>query len=155
MPFLMIFLSIPLIEIALFILVGGAIGAGWTILLVVGSAVLGSFIIQNQGISSFEATQRALREGHMPQDTVFETLCGLLAGLLLIIPGFFSDMLALALLAPVVRNRLRRRMATHYGVDPASRYSDIITTEYEVVPEDAPESRNNAPHNPRLPDLKP
>lgn len=151
MPFLMLFLCIPLIEIALFVIVGGAIGAGPTILLVIASAVLGSFVIQNQGINSVETTQRALRDGYMPQISVFTPMCGVLAGLLLIIPGFFTDLLALALLVPVVRASLRRRMARFFGVDPTRTPPDIISGEYEIVVEETA----SPPQNPRLPDLKP
>lgn len=153
MPFLMLFLCIPLIEIATFIMVGGAIGAVPTILLVIASALLGSFVIQNQGINSFETTQRALREGYMPQINVFTHMCGVLAGLLLIIPGFFTDILALALLVPVVRAALRRRMARFFGVDPAREAPGVIAGEYEIVVEET--TGPVPPQNPRLPDLKP
>ena len=147
MPFLVIFLSIPLIEIALFIIVGGEIGVGPTLLLLVASAVLGSFIIQNHGISALSATRRSLENGRLPQTSLFETLCTVLGGLLLIIPGFFSDILAMALLVPAVRNYFRRRMARHFNIDMAAQ-ADIIAGEYEIVDEPPPP-------RPRLPDLEP
>jgi UPF0716 protein FxsA len=147
MPFFIIFLSIPLIELALFIIIGGEIGVGPTLLLVVGAAVLGSFIIQNQGISVLDATRKSLDQGRLPQQSLFETLCNVLGGLLLIIPGFFSDMLAVALLVPAVRNYFRRRMARHFNIDMTAQ-ADIIAGEYEIVDEPPPP-------RPRLPDLEP
>lgn len=149
MPFFVLFLSIPIIEIALFIMVGGEIGVGPTLLLLVAAAVFGSFIIQNHGVSALAATRRSLDEGRLPQTSLFESLCTVLGGLLLIIPGFFTDILALALLVPAVRNALRRRMARQFNIDMNAQ-ADIIAGEYEVVREDAA-----TPPRPRLPDLEP
>lgn len=153
MPFFVIFLSIPLIELALFIIIGGEIGVGATLLWLVTAAVLGSFIIQNQGISALSATRQSLDRGRLPQPSLFETLCSVLGGLLLIIPGFFSDMLAVALLVPAVRNYFRRRMARHFNIDPNAQ-PDIIAGEYEVVVEEST-TTSSPPPRPRLPDLEP
>lgn len=151
MPFFIIFLSIPLIELALFIIIGGEIGVGATLLWLVAAAALGSFIIQNQGINALSATRQSLDRGRLPQPSLFETLCNVLGGLLLIIPGFFTDMLAVALLVPGVRNSFRRRMARHFNIDPNAQ-ADIIAGEYEVVMDDPAPS---PPPRPRLPDWEP
>jgi UPF0716 protein FxsA len=108
------FVALPIIEIALFIWVGGLIGVLATLLLVVASAVLGMAMLRSQGFAQLQRLQASFEGRGDPAAPLAHGAMILLSGILLIIPGFFTDALGLALLIPGVRNlvygRLRRRM---------------------------------------------
>ena len=137
-------IGLPLLEIALFIKVGGWLGLGPTLALIVLSAVIGVWMIRWQGISVMLRAQRELAEGTLPVLRAFEGLCLAIAGVLLLTPGFFTDALGALLLVPAVRRMLyrylRHRIEPHViGVsspprDPAHRApGPIIDAEYEQV----------------------
>jgi UPF0716 protein FxsA len=104
------FIGVPLLEIALFIKVGGWIGLGPTLALIVLTAVIGAWMIRQQGIGVLMRAQRQLAEGVLPVMEVFEGLCLVIAGALLLTPGFFTDALGAVLLIPAVRSGLYRRL---------------------------------------------
>ena len=140
MPFLIIFLSIPLIEIALFIMIGDALGIGPTLLLCVASAVAGFFILQEQGFKTSFAARTAFDSGLMPLPALFDGLCLATAGVLFLVPGFFTDFIAFLLLLPAARARLRNHLARRFGpAAPARTGADngVIDGEYERI--DGPE----------------
>jgi len=101
-----IFLVVPLIEVALFISVGGAIGIVPTILLCIASAVLGATIVRHQGLQTLGRLQARLRQGELPTAELAEGAAILAAGLLLITPGFFTDAIGFVLLIPPARRRV-------------------------------------------------
>ncbi|MBI1417227.1 MAG: FxsA family protein [Limimaricola sp.] len=101
-----IFLAIPLIEIALFIVVGGAIGLWPTLAIVLGTAVLGSFLVRQQGARALAELQGSLRSLNDPAAPLAEGAMILLAGALLLTPGFFTDTLGFCLLVPGLRKAL-------------------------------------------------
>lgn len=102
MPVLLMFLLWPLAEIATFVAVGDRIGALNTILLVVASGVAGAMILRRQGVAAL----RSARNGPPPPAEVLSGMAAAFAGVLLLIPGFLSDVLAVALLIPGVRQVL-------------------------------------------------
>jgi UPF0716 protein FxsA len=106
-------IGVPLVEIALFIEVGGWIGLGPTLALIVLTAVIGAWLVRQQGISVLLRVQRQLAEGALPVVEVFEGLCVLIAGALLLTPGFFTDAVGTLLLVPAVRRGLYRRLRRH------------------------------------------
>ena len=101
----LVFAAIPFLEIALLIKVGQAIGFWSTFLLVVLSAALGTYVIYEQGLQVLGRAADAMSRGKPPVAPVINGLFILIAGLLLILPGFLSDALGLALLIPRVRHR--------------------------------------------------
>jgi len=107
-PLLLILLLLPIAEIAMFIEVGDWIGAWPTVGLVVLSAVLGSVLVRRQGLTAMKRAQEAAERGEFPVGAVFEGFCIVVAGVLLIIPGFLSDIVGLLLFVPPVRNALGR-----------------------------------------------
>ena len=107
------FIGVPLLEIALFIEVGGWIGLGPTLALIVLTAVIGAWMMRQQGIGVLMRVQRQLAEGVLPVMEVFEGLCLVIAGALLLTPGFFTDALGGLLLVPAVRRALYRRLRHH------------------------------------------
>ncbi|WP_448205215.1 FxsA family protein [Azospirillum sp. sgz302134] len=107
-PLLLLFLLLPVAEIATFVEVGDWIGAGPTVGLVILSAVLGSLLIRWQGLSVLRRAQEAAQRGEFPVGAVFEGFCVVAAGVLLIIPGFLTDIVGLLLFVPPLRNALGR-----------------------------------------------
>lgn len=105
---LLLFLSLPVAEIYLLIQVGGWIGAGWTLLLLLASAVLGIRLVRAQGLATARRLQVALAQGVSPAVEMLEGLCLLIAGILLVIPGFLTDIIGFILLIPWLRRQLIR-----------------------------------------------
>ena len=104
MPLLLIlFIGVPLAEIAVFIQAGELIGLWWTIATVIVTAVIGTTLVRAQGLAAWGRTQAAMRENRLPVDEVFTGLCLLVAGALLLTPGFLTDSLGFILLIPPLR----------------------------------------------------
>lgn len=107
----LLFLAVPLIEIALFIQVGGAIGLVNTLVVVVATAILGTFLVRQQGAQVLQDLRAALDRFTDPSEPLVHGAMILFAGALLLTPGFFTDALGLSLLIPGVRVALFRRIA--------------------------------------------
>ena len=111
MPLLiLLFLAVPFVEIWLLIKVGVVIGAGWTIFLVVATAVIGAGLVRAQGLSTIGRIQQEMAAGRLPADEVLQGLFLLVSGALLVTPGFFTDAVGFALLIPPVRRFLAARL---------------------------------------------
>ncbi|OFX08634.1 MAG: hypothetical protein A2516_07825 [Alphaproteobacteria bacterium RIFOXYD12_FULL_60_8] len=112
MPFiiLMAVMGVPILEIIGFVYVGGWLGAAPTIGLVLLAVFFGLMVVRNQGVATLLAAQAAFARGETPIREVFDGACLMLAGILLLIPGFFSDVFAFLLLTPPVRVFLRARL---------------------------------------------
>jgi len=112
MPILILlaFLCIPIAEIAVFIKAGQIIGVGWTLALVVLTAVLGTALLRRQGLRTLTLAQEKLNRGELPVGELFDGLCLLAAGALLLTPGFITDIIGLALFIPPVRKLLGTAM---------------------------------------------
>jgi UPF0716 protein FxsA len=107
---LVVLIGLPLLEIALFIEVGGWIGLGPTLALIILTAVIGAWILRQQGFAVLMRAQRQLAEGALPVVEVFEGLCLVIAGALLLTPGFFTDAVGAVLLVPAARRALYRQV---------------------------------------------
>ncbi len=110
---LMAFLLVPLAEIAVLIQVGSWLGVAPTLALIVLSAVIGTWMLRRQGFGVLARAQRLLEQGVLPVAEVFEGFCLVVAGALLLAPGFITDLVGAALLLPPVRALLYRRLG-HY-----------------------------------------
>ena len=97
------FIAIPMIEIALFIQVGGLIGLGWTLLIVLATAVLGTWLVRSQGAMAVNNIRRSFHELSDPTQPLADAAMILVAGVLLLTPGFFTDAVGFALLTPPIR----------------------------------------------------
>ncbi|OLP60488.1 membrane protein FxsA [Xaviernesmea oryzae] len=104
-------LALPLLEIATFILVGRHIGVGATLLLVLGSAVLGALLLRRQGLDALRRISVAARNGEDAGRELVHAAMIVIAGLLLIVPGFLTDLLGLLLFLPPVRELAWRLVA--------------------------------------------
>jgi UPF0716 protein FxsA len=111
-----VFLVVPIIEIYLLIQVGQVIGAGWTIFFVVLTAVLGVWLLRIQGLSMLMRAQRKLQENELPAREILEGMGLVIAGALLLTPGFFTDAVGFFLLFPPTRIWLVSRIASRMVV---------------------------------------
>lgn len=155
MWFLLILLALPFIEIALFIKVGGWIGLWPTLALVVLACVAGSFVLRNHGARVLTQLRQTIDAGGDPRGPLAHGALIMVAGVLLLIPGFFTDILALLLLIPPVRDlligwgaaRTTARMtvrATRFrsGGGPARPQPETIDADYQVIDPEGPPSKS-------------
>lgn len=112
MPILLSILLIPLVEIAIFIKVGQAVGVLNTLLLLIAAGIGGALLLRLQGWATLIRLRQRLATGEAPVRELFDAACLALAGVLLILPGFLSDLLALLLLIPPVRSLAYARVAS-------------------------------------------
>jgi len=108
---LFLFIAIPLLELALFIKIGGRIGLGPTLGIVFLTAVLGAWLTRRQGLRVLTGIRTELASGRLPQAALVDGLLILFAGALLLTPGFLTDTLGFLLLAPPFRAWFRPRLA--------------------------------------------
>jgi len=161
--FLTLLVLLPLFEIAGFVVIGGEIGLGTTLLWLLGSAALGVWVLRGQG-GIWSRVQTA-DDDLFVVEGMFDALCVLAAGLLLVFPGFISDFLALPLLLPPVRRLIFRQIqkspdgfirrnvrfsqTTRHG---GTTETTIIEAEYSEIDPAAPPPDNG---NYRLPPQNP
>lgn len=113
MPFLilLLFIAVPIVEIAVFIEVGGWIGLWPTIGIVILTAILGTAMLRQQGLSTLFRLRQKLEKDRLPVQEVFDGLCLLIAGALLLTPGFVTDSIGFLLFVPPFRHWLGRLLA--------------------------------------------
>ncbi|MDC9822432.1 FxsA family protein [Devosia sp. ZB163] len=102
----LLFLLVPLIEIAFFVVIGGAIGLWPTLAGVLIMAVAGSLILRWQGLSIINEIRSSVGHGQLPARALADAMMIGLAGILLLTPGYFTDLLGLLLLIPPVRSAI-------------------------------------------------
>ncbi|SCA56335.1 FxsA protein [Candidatus Terasakiella magnetica] len=106
---LLLFIAVPVTEIAVFIQVGDIIGLWSTIAIVILTAIIGTALLRQQGISTLMRAQATLNEGKMPTTELFDGACLLVAGALLLTPGFVTDTVGFLLFTPPFRAILRHK----------------------------------------------
>jgi len=123
-----LFFVVPLIEVYLLIQVGSVIGAGWTVLLVVLTAVIGVNLLRQQGLSTLMRANKVMSQGQIPAVEMLEGMVLAVGGALLITPGFFTDVLGFLCLIPQIRRGFIRRLLLKSTIQ--STYSVHRETEY-------------------------
>lgn len=108
---LVAFLVVPILELWVLIRVGQTIGVGWTLVLLVADSILGTWLIKHEGAKAYAALRDSLRDGRMPARELADGALVMLAGALMLSPGFVTDVLGVLLLVPVTRP-LGRRVLT-------------------------------------------
>lgn len=144
-----LFVAVPLIEIALFIQVGGAIGLWPTLVIVLVTAILGTWLVRQQGAMALKQLADSFNALRDPTEPLAHGAMILFSGALLLTPGFFTDTVGFALLIPPVRsavfNWIRARVTVQGfsmgGNEPPRSYreDDVIEGEFtEVTPPKRP-----------------
>jgi len=153
-----LFVAVPIVEIALFIQVGGWLGLLPTLAIVIATAALGTFLVRRQGLAEIARIQGSLSELRDPTRPLAHGAMILASGLLLLTPGFFTDAAGFALLVPGVRDALMRYVAARVKVSsftmgngspgagpgpdraPPAR-DDVVEGDWEEVPQPRVEGR--------------
>ena len=116
MPLFLLFLAVPLIEIALFIVIGGEIGVVATLAMVLVTAIAGSFLLRQQGMATLNRIRTELEQNRMPARPIADGAMIAVAGLLLLTPGFFTDFCGFLLFIPGIRSSLFAFIASRVTV---------------------------------------
>lgn len=141
---------VPLLEIAVLVEVGGLIGVWPTLAVVIATALAGSWLLRSQGLGVLNRARATLARNEFPAGELFDGLCLLVAGVLLLTPGFITDALGLLLFVPALRISLGRRLwryllargsvdvhlygAQHKEQAKTERDDRIIEGEFKEVP---------------------
>ncbi|MBV7411025.1 FxsA family protein [Maritimibacter sp. DP1N21-5] len=152
MPLLLLFIAIPLIEIGLFIQIGGLIGLWPTLLIVLVTAIIGSYLVRQQGLLALNQVADSFNQLRNPAEPMAHGAMILFAGALLLTPGFFTDTVGFLLLVPGIRGwafremRKRVKVQSSFTVHSTMRGSDgrgrpsqddgVIDGEFEDVTPD-------------------
>ncbi|ORU89411.1 MAG: exlusion protein FxsA [Cycloclasticus sp. symbiont of Poecilosclerida sp. M] len=104
--FLFLLIVVPVVEIYFLIQVGGVIGVFPTILLVLFTAFLGAFLFRQQGLTTVQRVQTSVQRGEVPAVEMVDGVILLMSGALLLIPGFFTDMVGFLCLIPMLRQKM-------------------------------------------------
>jgi len=113
---LFLFIVVPIIEIALFVQLGGFLGLWPTIALVLVTAVVGASLVRSQGIATLMSVQSRLQQGELPAQQIVEGVMLAVAGVLLLTPGFMTDALGMLVLLPAPRAMLAKQLMSRVKV---------------------------------------
>lgn len=113
---LILFIAVPVIEIALFIQVGGVLGGWATIALILLTAVVGASLVRNQGLKTLLSLQQRLKSGELPAGEILEGVLLLVAGALLLTPGFLTDFMGMVILFPPARVWIANKLITRLKI---------------------------------------
>ncbi|GIT91441.1 hypothetical protein JANAI62_18980 [Jannaschia pagri] len=111
-----LFVLVPIVEIALFIQVGGWLGLWPTLLIVVLTALAGTYLVRRQGLAQLRAVQTSFNRLSDPTRPLAHGAMILASGLLLLTPGFFTDAVGFSLLVPQVRDALLSAIRSRINV---------------------------------------
>jgi len=104
------FILIPIIEIWLFVLSGRYIGILPTLAIVLLTGFVGAWLAKREGMGVWNKAQESMRSGRIPGEELIEGVCILVGGILLLTPGYLTDITGLILLLPSVRKRVVKRL---------------------------------------------
>jgi UPF0716 protein FxsA len=151
MPLILVilFIVVPIAELALLIQVGQEIGVWWTVVLLLAAAVIGSTLLRIQGRAAWRRFNEAVAEGRIPHREVVDGVLVILGGVLLLTPGYLSDLGGLLLLFPPTRVIARRllvrrgalRLMNSMTVSAAWSHTsnghpdDIVSTAVDIDPD--------------------
>ena len=130
----LLFIAVPLVEIYLLLEIGGVIGAVPTIGLVVLTAVAGAGLVRAQGFSTILQVRRSMEAGEIPAVAIIEGIFLLVAGALLLTPGFLTDAIGFGCLIPPLRRALIVRFIETRVIrsrDPPSSHGHVIEGEFK------------------------
>ena len=145
--FLLLFVGVPLTELYFLIKVGSQIGAFPTIFLTIFTALLGGWMVRLQGFSTLLRVREAMERGEMPAIEMLEGAILLICGILLLLPGFITDVVGFIFLIPPVRRWLLTVGLQSSGIlrpmpgsptEPPHRQQEVIEGEYRREDDETP-----------------
>ena len=105
--FILIFILVPVAELGVLLFSGKTIGVWPTLILLIVTGLLGSYLAKKQGINTIRRVQEQIQSGRVPGNEILDGLCVLFGGILLLSPGFLTDILGLVLLLPFTRTLIK------------------------------------------------
>ena len=142
-----LFTAVSLLEIFVLVKVGSFLGALPTVALVIVTALIGSALVRSQGLQLIQQYQQRIAKGEMPGQQLVEGLMLIITGVLLVTPGFVTDLCGLLLLQPSIRAAIAKALLanikfspatmaggfsqTHSGFSKPNIDSDVIEGEFE------------------------
>ncbi|WP_432743645.1 FxsA family protein [Methylobacter sp. G7] len=129
----LVVLIISFAEIYLLLQIGGIVGVFPTILLVVLTAVLGTWLLRQQGFATFQRFQESLAQGVMPAYEMVEGPIILVGGALLLTPGFITDLIGFACLIPQLRKKIAQYVIENYLVQAGAHFQQEKAAENNVL----------------------
>ncbi|MBV7317402.1 FxsA family protein [Shewanella sp. NIFS-20-20] len=146
LPLLLLFIVIPMVELSVMIQVGEQVGSLNTVALVILTAVIGVTLVKRQGLTTLTQAQQKMARGEAPTQEIVGAILLVMAGILLVIPGFITDAIGFILLLPWTRQWLASRVSTrmqgqftsqfganqfHHGFGSQSANGDFFEGEFE------------------------
>jgi UPF0716 protein FxsA len=104
----LLFTIIPVVELALLIKIGSIIGTLNTIAIVIFTAIVGAYMVKSEGLGVMSRIQNNMQEGIFPGDELINGMMILVAGALLLTPGFFTDIIGFLMVFPFSRNFIKK-----------------------------------------------
>jgi UPF0716 protein FxsA len=138
---LLLFILVPIAELAVIIEVGSLIGVWLTVALLIADSVLGSMLMRSQGRAAWRRFNAALSEGRPPAREVLDGVLVIFGGALLLTPGFITDVFGLVFLVPLTRAVLRRLLVRRFALRMVSAVArprepwDVDGTAVDVEPD--------------------
>jgi UPF0716 protein FxsA len=153
LPLVLLFIVVPIAELAVLIQVGQEIGVWWTIAILIADAIIGSILMRAQGRAAWRRFNEALAVGRVPAREVLDGALVMFGGLLMLTPGFITDILGFALLIPPTRAAVRavlvRRLAQRMTVAMTARPGDVVDDVVDGTAVDLENDRLTPPGGPR------
>ena len=121
--FFILFIIMPILEIALILQVGGIFGVAPTVALIIITAVIGTYLLRREGVATLFRARQKMDAGMLPAQEMGEGIMLAFAGALLLTPGFITDVVGFSLLSRTVREAMIKKFSGHFTVINASRSS--------------------------------
>jgi UPF0716 protein FxsA len=128
----LLFTLIPVVELALLVEVGGHIGVAPTIAIVLATGAVGAWLARAQGLQALQRLQQALLAAQFPGDEIFDGVIILAGGLLLLTPGFLTDILGFCALIPGTRHLLKTLVKRQVRGRMPDKHDGAVHVHYSV-----------------------
>ena len=122
---LLLFITVPLIEVLILIKLGSLFGFWPTIFLVIGTGILGAYLAKLYGLTIWNKIQQDLQAGKMPADKLIDGLLILIGGIVLLTPDLLTDILGFMLLIPFTRSYFKRFVKSKFKKMSEGQTSNI------------------------------
>lgn len=152
----LIFVALPIAEIYVLVKVGSWLGVLPALALLLVVSALGAYVVKREGLRVFRRFQEQVAAGNMPSNEILDGVCLLLAGALLLVPGFVTDAIGLVLLLPPFRLVLRRLLKKRSGkkMNIVATYKGRIVNDGKIVDINGHIDTRNTSNNPNNPYTK-
>ncbi|MEW9797689.1 FxsA family protein [Alteromonas sp. CYL-A6] len=137
MPLLfLLFAVMPIIEITVLIQVGGMIGGWNTVAIVILTAFAGAYLVRREGLQTLQTAQRKMQQNQLPGREMMEGLMLVIAGVLLVTPGFITDIIGFLFVLPPTRKLLAAGLSKHLKMRVVTSQGGFTAYSQHAAPED-------------------